>query len=98
VRTYPHVPGVDFSGIVETSSDPRWEPGDEVILTGWRVGETRWGGYAERARVRADWLVRVPPGLSLRQAMGWAPRASPRCWRYRPWRRTGSVPTKAPCW
>jgi acrylyl-CoA reductase (NADPH) len=69
VRTYPHVPGVDFSGIVETSSDPRWEPGDEVILTGWRVGETRWGGYAERARVRADWLVRVPPGLSLRQAM-----------------------------
>jgi acrylyl-CoA reductase (NADPH) len=60
---------VDFSGIVETSSDPRWEPGDEVILTGWRVGETRWGGYAERARVRADWLVRVPPGLSLRQAM-----------------------------
>lgn len=69
VRTYPHVPGVDFSGVVETSSDPRWMPGDEVILTGWRVGETRWGGYAERARVRADWLVRVPSGLSMRQAM-----------------------------
>jgi acrylyl-CoA reductase (NADPH) len=69
VRTYPHVPGVDFSGIVEASSDPRWSPGDAVILTGWRVGETRWGGFAELARVRADWLVRVPQGLTLRQAM-----------------------------
>jgi acrylyl-CoA reductase (NADPH) len=69
VRTWPHVPGVDFSGLVEESSDPRWAPGDEVILTGWRVGESRWGGYAEKARVRADWLVRRPEGLSLRQAM-----------------------------
>lgn len=69
VRTYPHVPGIDFSGVVEDSSDPRWSPGDEVILTGWRVGENRWGGYAERARVRADWLVRVPEGLTLRQTM-----------------------------
>ncbi|TNC71439.1 oxidoreductase [Rubellimicrobium roseum] len=69
VRSYPHVPGIDFSGVVEESSDPRWRPGDEVILTGWRVGESRWGGYAERARVKADWLVRVPQGLSLRQAM-----------------------------
>ena len=68
-RTYPHVPGVDFAGVVEASSDPRWAPGDEVILTGWRVGENRWGGYAERARVRADWLVRVPPGLSMRRSM-----------------------------
>ena len=69
VRTWPHVPGIDFSGVVEESSDPRWRPGDEVILTGWRVGETRWGGYATRARVKADWLVRRPEGLSLRQAM-----------------------------
>nr|WP_210527594.1 MDR family oxidoreductase [Rubellimicrobium arenae] len=69
VRTYPHVPGIDFSGVVEESSDPRWKPGDPVILTGWRVGETRWGGYAERARVKGDWLVRVPEGLSMRQAM-----------------------------
>lgn len=69
VRTYPHVPGVDFAGVVEDSSDPRWRPGDEVILTGWRVGETRWGGWAEKARVRADWLVRVPQGLRLRQSM-----------------------------
>jgi acrylyl-CoA reductase (NADPH) len=69
VRTYPHVPGIDFAGVVEESSDPRWRPGDEVILTGWRVGETRWGGYAEKARVRADWLVRVPEGLTARQSM-----------------------------
>jgi acrylyl-CoA reductase (NADPH) len=69
VRTYPHVPGVDFAGVVEESSDPGWRPGDEVVLTGWRVGETRWGGYAEKARVRADWLVRVPQGLTMRQTM-----------------------------
>lgn len=69
VRTWPHVPGIDFSGVVEESTDSRWRPGDEVILTGWRVGEARWGGYATRARVKADWLVRVPEELSLRQVM-----------------------------
>jgi acrylyl-CoA reductase (NADPH) len=69
VRTYPHVPGIDFAGVVEASDDPRWSPGDEVILTGWRVGEVRWGGYATRARVRGGWLVRVPEGLTMRRAM-----------------------------
>ncbi len=69
VRSWPHVGGIDFAGHVAESSDPRWRPGDPVILTGWRVGETRWGGYATRARVRADWLVRPPAGLTLRQAM-----------------------------
>lgn len=69
VRTYPHVPGIDFAGVVEASNDPRWSPGNEVILTGWRVGEVRWGGYATRARVRGDWLVRVPDGLTMRRAM-----------------------------
>jgi acrylyl-CoA reductase (NADPH) len=69
VRTYPHVPGVDFSGRVAVSDDPRWRPGDKVILTGWRVGEGRWGGYATRARVMGDWLVPLPDGLSLRDAM-----------------------------
>ncbi len=52
VRNYPHVPGIDFAGTVETSSDSRYKPGDRVILTGWRVGETRWGGYASKARVK----------------------------------------------
>lgn len=69
VRKYPHVPGIDFAGRVETSSDPRYRPGDPVILTGWRVGEAHWGGYAERARVKAGWLVPLPEGLTLRQAM-----------------------------
>ena len=69
VRKYPHIPGIDFSGIVETSASPRFKPGDEVILTGWRVGEVHWGGYAGKARVKADWLVPLPAGISLRQAM-----------------------------
>ena len=69
VRTYPHVPGIDFSGTVEASDDPRYDVGDAVILTGWRVGEARWGGYAQKARVKADYLVPLPNGLTTRQAM-----------------------------
>lgn len=69
VRSWPHVPGIDFAGTVEASEDPRWKPGDAVILTGWRVGEVQWGGYATRARVRGDWLVPLPEGLSLHDAM-----------------------------
>ncbi|WP_430448945.1 acryloyl-CoA reductase [Rhodophyticola sp.] len=69
VRTYPHVPGIDFAGTVETSDDPRYAPGDKVVLTGWRVGEVHWGGYAEKARVKADWLVPLPEGLTTRSAM-----------------------------
>jgi acrylyl-CoA reductase (NADPH) len=69
VRTYPHVPGVDFAGAVEHSDSPEFEPGDPVILTGWRVGEMQWGGYAEKARVPASFLVRRPDGLSARQTM-----------------------------
>src|SRR5690242_5723962 len=69
VRAYPHVPGVDFAGTVLASDSPEFHPGDPVILTGWRVGELHWGGYAERARVRADWLVSRPVGLSAKQAM-----------------------------
>lgn len=69
VRRYPHVPGVDFAGTVERSESPEFAPGDPVILTGWRVGETQWGGYAEKARVKASFLVRRPEGLSARHAM-----------------------------
>ena len=69
VRDYPHVPGVDFSGIVENSDDERFSPGDRVVLTGWRVGEARWGGYATRARVQSDWLVKLPASISNHQAM-----------------------------
>lgn len=69
VRSYPHVPGIDFAGTVEASDDARYRPGDRVVLTGWRVGEAHWGGYAQKARVRADWLVPLPEGLTTRQAM-----------------------------
>ncbi|MTJ04449.1 MAG: oxidoreductase [Sediminimonas qiaohouensis] len=69
VRHYPHVPGIDFAGTVEQSDDDRYKPGDKVVLTGWRVGEAHWGGYSQKARVKADWLVPLPEGLDTRQAM-----------------------------
>jgi acrylyl-CoA reductase (NADPH) len=69
VREYPHVPGIDFAGTVESSDDARYNAGDSVVLTGWRVGEVHWGGYAQKARVNANWLVPLPSGLSSRQAM-----------------------------
>lgn len=69
VRSYPHVAGIDFSGTVEISEDPRYAPGDAVVLTGWRIGEAHWGGFSQKARVKADWLVPLPAGLTTRQAM-----------------------------
>jgi acrylyl-CoA reductase (NADPH) len=69
VREYPHVPGIDFAGTVQASDDSRYRVGDRVVLTGWRVGETHWGGYSQKARVSADWLVPLPEGLTTRQAM-----------------------------
>ena len=69
VRTWPHIAGIDFAGTVEASDDARFNPGDQVVQTGWRVGEIHWGGYAQKARVRADWLVPLPAGLTTRAAM-----------------------------
>ena len=69
VRHYPHVPSIDFAGTVEHSEDSRYQVGDAVVLTGWGVGERHWGGYAQKARVNADWLVPLPQGLTTRQAM-----------------------------
>ena len=69
VRTYPHVPGIDFAGSVLASDDARYAAGDRVVLTGWRVGEAHWGGYATKARVKSDWLVPLPAGVSTKQAM-----------------------------
>src|SRR5215210_3806344 len=63
VRNYPHVPGIDLAGTVVSSGDPAYSSGDRVVLTGWRVGEAWWGGYASRARVKAQWLTALPEGL-----------------------------------
>lgn len=69
VRRFPMVPGIDLAGVVESSDDPAYRAGDAVLLNGWGVGEVHLGGYAERARVRGDWLVPIPPGLNAATAM-----------------------------
>ncbi|UFZ07336.1 oxidoreductase [Bradyrhizobium ontarionense] len=69
VRRFPMIAGIDFAGTVEQSSHPQWKPGDAVICTGWGMGETHLGAYAEKARVKGDWLVGLPPGLAARDAM-----------------------------
>lgn len=69
VRDYPHVPGIDIAGTVQSSDSSKFKAGDKVVLTGWRVGEIHWGGYAGKARVKSDWLVALPDGISTKQAM-----------------------------
>ncbi|MBJ7222502.1 MULTISPECIES: acrylyl-CoA reductase (NADPH) [unclassified Brenneria] len=69
IRQFPMVPGIDFAGTVRHSDSDRFQPGQSVILTGWGVGENHWGGLAEQARVKSDWLVALPPALDVRQAM-----------------------------
>jgi len=69
VRSFPMVPGIDFSGIVAESAHPDFKAGDRVVLNGWGVGEKHWGGLAGQARVKGDWLVPLPDGISLKQAM-----------------------------
>jgi acrylyl-CoA reductase (NADPH) len=69
VRRFPMIAGIDFAGTVEQSSNPRWKAGDKVVCNGWGMGETHLGAYAEKARVKGDWLVRLPEGMSTRDAM-----------------------------
>jgi acrylyl-CoA reductase (NADPH) len=69
VRRFPMIAGIDFAGTVEQSSHPQWKAGDKVICNGWGMGETHLGAYAEKARVKGDWLVRLPEGMSTREAM-----------------------------
>ena len=69
VRRFPMIAGVDFAGTVESSTHPKWKPGDQVILNGWGSGETHLGAYAQKARVKGDWLIRRPAGISARDAM-----------------------------
>ena len=100
VRSFPMVPGIDFAGTVRESSSTQWKRGDAVILNGWGVGESHWGGLAQRARVRADWLIRRPAGMDARttMALGWlpAPVAALAAWLYhccRAW-ASGSWPAR----
>lgn len=69
VRSYPHVPGIDLAGTVESSESPSFGQGDPVLATGWFIGERYWGGYAQKARLKADWLVPLPAGLTTKRAM-----------------------------
>ncbi len=69
VRSFPMVPGIDLAGVVEAGGSPGYAPGDRVVLNGWGVGETHWGGFAEKARLRSEWLIPLPAGLTTRQAM-----------------------------
>ena len=69
VKTWPHVGGIDLAGTVEASDNPAFKPGDKVVLNGWRVGELHWGGYATKARVKGDWLVKLPHTLTTKRAM-----------------------------
>src|SRR5271168_3017879 len=69
VRRFPMIAGIDFAGTVEASSHPAWKPGDKVILNGWGLGETHLGAYAQKARVKGDWLVRLPDSAGARDAM-----------------------------
>lgn len=69
VRRFPMIAGIDFAGTVESSENPNWKPGDKVIGNGWGMGETHLGAYAEKTRVKGDWLVRLPAGMTTRDAM-----------------------------
>jgi acrylyl-CoA reductase (NADPH) len=69
IRNFPMVPGIDLSGVVSQSDDPRYKEGDEVVLTGWGVGENHWGGMAEKASLNGDWLVPLPAGLDAEKVM-----------------------------
>ncbi|MBW5433693.1 oxidoreductase [Bradyrhizobium canariense] len=69
VRSFPLVPGIDFAGLVSSSSDSTFSPGDRVVLNGWGVGEQHWGGLAQRASVKADWLIKLPASMPSRRAM-----------------------------
>ena len=76
VRKWPMVAGIDGAGVIEQSEHPAWKPGDRVILNGWGVGETHWGCLAQKARLKGDWLVRLPEALTARQAASKAPTGS----------------------
>ena len=99
VKTWPHVGGIDFAGTVEASDNPAFKPGDKVVLNGWRVGELHWGGYATKARVKGDWLVKLPAAISTKRGDGDRHRGlhldALRAWRCEARRQAAN---RARCW
>jgi acrylyl-CoA reductase (NADPH) len=96
VRRFPMIAGVDFAGTVEASSHPGWKPGDKVIANGWGLGETHLGAYAEKARVKGDWLVRLPARMSARQAMAIGTAGYTAMLAVMALERAGVVPARGP--
>jgi acrylyl-CoA reductase (NADPH) len=96
VRRFPMIAGIDFAGTVEASSHPSWRAGDKVILNGWGLGENHLGAYAEKARVKGDWLVRLPPGISAREAMAIGTAGYTAMLAVMALERAGIVPARGP--
>ncbi|MDE2578998.1 MAG: oxidoreductase [Hyphomicrobiales bacterium] len=96
VRRFPMIPGIDFAGVVEASSHAGFKPGDKVILNGWGVGETHLGGFAQKARVKGDWLVPAPDGLSAAEAMAVGTAGYTAMLSVMALERQGASPTQGP--
>ena len=96
VRRFPMIAGIDLAGTVESSSHPGWKPGDKVILNGWGLGETHLGAYAQKARVKGDWLVRLPHGMSAREATAIGTAGYTAMLAVMALERTGLTPTRGP--
>ena len=96
VRRFPMIPGIDLAGTVESSSHPSWKKGDKVILNGWGVGETHLGAFAEKARVKGDWLVRLPETMSAREAMAIGTAGYTAMLAVMALQRTGVTPSRGP--
>jgi acrylyl-CoA reductase (NADPH) len=98
VRKWPMVPGIDFAGVIEQSSHPCWKAGDRVVLTGFGVGEGHWGGLAQRAAVKGDWLVGLPAGLDAQHAMAVGTAGFTAMLCLLALERHGLSPAMAKCW
>jgi acrylyl-CoA reductase (NADPH) len=96
VRRFPMIPGIDFAGTIESSAHPAWKQGDKVILNGWGLGETHLGAYAEKARVKGDWLVRLPGTMSARDAMAIGTAGYTAMLAVMALERTGVTPSRGP--
>ena len=96
VRHFPMIAGIDLAGTVETSTHPAWKPGDKVVLNGWGLGETHLGAYAQRARVKGEWLVRLPQSISPREAMAIGTAGYTAMLAVMALERAGIVPARGP--